>query len=200
MRAGGWAEPLEEPSVGQPQASFVRRVIRCERSRSRSRIMFSEPAPMKIAVPVAYVLHWRVAAPGSMVAGAWPDQFLYLRFYYGTILEAIIPCSAVIAGILGYFINRRTRRRVATFVFVPALLLVILGAYQLATGWSNPRAVTPQFLLHNVMGIHPCEGDCFGGIFFEALSVSAAYSLGAFLGLRVAKSQSISLPDVAAQS
>ena len=162
--------------------------------------MFSEPASRKIAGPVAYVLHWLVAVPGSMIAGGWPDQFLYMRFYYGTLLEAIIPCSAAIAGILGYFVNRRTRRRVATFVFAPALLLVIWDAYELATGWSNPRAVTPQFLLHNVMGFHPCEGDCFGGIFFQAFTVSAAYSLGAFLGIRAARSQTVPLPDVAAKS
>jgi len=162
--------------------------------------MFSETAQRQMAAPVAYVLHWLVAVPVSMIAGVWPDQFLYLRFYYGTILEAIIPCSALIAGILGYLVNRRTRRLAAGFVFVPALLLVILDAYQLATGWSNPRDVTPEFLLHNVMGIHPCEGDCAGGIFFGGLSVSAAYSLGAFLGLKAPKPQSVSLPGVASQS
>ena len=140
----------------------------------------------KVAAPIAFCLHWLVAVPGAMIAGSSLNQLLYMRLYYGTVLEALIPCSAAIAGILGYCTNRRTRRLAAGLVFVPALALVILDAYQLAKMWSDPQAVTPQFLFHNVLGVHPCEGDCFDGIFFEALSVSGADSLGAFLGLHTA--------------
>jgi hypothetical protein len=70
--------------------------------------------------PIVFVLHWLLAVPLALIAGAAPDQFFYERLLYGTVLGGLVPCSAIIAGVLGFAVNRKLWHGTAVFILASA--------------------------------------------------------------------------------
>lgn len=69
--------------------------------------MFEQFSRGKVPATIAFMLHWLVAVPGTLIIGAFPDSwfrslFVYTPSYAVMGADAVMPFSAVIGAVLGY--------------------------------------------------------------------------------------------------
>jgi hypothetical protein len=129
--------------------------------------------------------HLFVVLPVCLFVTTPLDQFFYNVELY-TIWEGIAPCTASVAGLIGFAITWIRPSKSTLFLSVLPLTLVVQGAFETAAGWSHYKGLSElHYVVVNTFGIHPdCEGDCFGGIFTIYTASAFMYSLGAFLAIK----------------
>jgi hypothetical protein len=131
-------------------------------------------------------LHTVVAVFGSMIIGFQPEAFIG-HLYYNTGLEAYSPMILIVAGCLGFFLNRKLGHSAACWVWVLGNAWLAFGAYSDSGYWFNAGySSRMQDIMANFFGrISACGGsECLSELLFTApCSASIVYSLAALCGL-----------------
>jgi hypothetical protein len=128
-----------------------------------------------------------VSVLGSIAIGFLPEAFVG-RMYYNTGLEAYSPLILVVAGCLGYGLNKRLGHSAARWIWVLGVAWLAYGAFEESTYWYNSGAATRmQYVLDNFFSrTSVCSAsECLGEFFFTTpCAVSIVYSAAAAVGLR----------------
>ena len=128
-------------------------------------------------------------------------EFLGIRSEVGQRLLGDIPYSPIIWGsgiMLGFLVNRKTRSTSACWVGVVGILLLVLSIGYFHKGYESSVYAKTQTnnsywtYTNNqlfTLDLRKCGGgECLGELFFTTPVVSSiGYSIGALLGLRLAR-------------
>ena len=124
-----------------------------------------------------YVVH--------LVAGTIVATLLALlagHLFSALLKEPLLPTAALVGALLGFYVNRRTKDRSASFVWIIPLIFlsraVAIEAHSFSPAWSSQSLGT--YLWANFASMSCGETECLYELFFTAPFLSGlAYSLGA---------------------
>jgi hypothetical protein len=126
-----------------------------------------------------------------MAIGFLPEASIG-HLYYNTGLEPYSPMILVIAGCLGYWVNKIVGHASARWIWISGIAWLAYGALDESTYWYNSPGYTSrmQFVIDDFFGrTSTCSsGECLAEFFFTTpCAISIVYSVTAVFGLRAYK-------------
>lgn len=122
------------------------------------------------------------------------DAAVGQRLYGSASLGPFSPIASILVVVLGIVLSRRLCDRRASWAWVPGLLWLAFGAYEmlyvggvLQTGaWQG--ATPSRFLFNNLFGAKCGDTECLDQVFFTLPFISTAlYSISAWVTLQISR-------------
>ena len=131
--------------------------------------------------------HFAISTFVSMIIGFLPEAFIG-RLYYNTGLEAYSPMILVVAGCLGFRVNRKLGQSAACWVWILGIAWLAYGAHSETAYWFNSGySSRMQDVMATFFGgtIACSRSECLGELLFTTpCAASIVYSLAAAWGLK----------------
>jgi hypothetical protein len=140
-----------------------------------------------LSVPI----HFFLAVLGSIAIGFLPEASIG-RLYYNTGLEPYSPMILVVAGCLGYWVNKKVGHSSARWIWILGIAWLTWGAWEETTYWYNSPSYASrmQDVIDNFFGrTSSCSNsECLAEFFFTTpCAISIVYSVAAVFGLAAYK-------------
>jgi hypothetical protein len=129
-------------------------------------------------------LHYVLAVVGSIVIGFVPEIFVE-DTNPGSILEPYSPMILIVAGFLGYLLNKSLGHPAARWIWVLGVAWLAWGAISDSTYWYNSNASSRmQYIWVQFFGTCT-NSECAGQFLFTTpCAISIIYSVAAAIGLK----------------
>lgn len=133
----------------------------------------------------ALFLHYVLAVVGSIVIGFFPE-ILVENMNPNGILEPYSPMIQIVAGFLGYLVNKRLGHSAARWIWVLGVAWLAYGAIGDSSYWYNSPGYSSRMQYIWVQFFGTCSNsECAGQFLFTTpCAISIIYSVAAAIGLK----------------